>query len=576
MAIASTAASETKPESNSKVKGQGGRKKKEKGSQIPEDGTLSQSSEIVEEKQKQKRKRTENPGVRLIGGRLYDSENGKSCHQCRQKTMDVMAPCKNKKKDKQCTILYCHKCLLNRYGEKAEQVSVVEDWFCPRCRGNCNCSFCMKKRGHKPTGILVHTAKSIGFSSVSEMLLVRGSDNQSGKEPPLSIQEKQDKNIVSEDTDIDLADQKCKKVKEENVQDGRYNDVVQEMQNGDLKSGTKGKTVRRKPTKLKVEKDSICSISRSIVAEIPLPEGSELKSVLSIELQPEEVGHALQFLEFCTAFGEVIELKKDEPQYILRDIVRGGRVREGKSSPVAQFLVQSLSLIQSDSGEGSPVISHSLSHKNSWLRALHKCLSESKYLSEQLKLDQFDGGADSYDSLNSIERLILVNFVCDEVLCTSKVRTYIDEQKLKFYEKVKENKEKVVAAKQKKKQLKQQMRDEVAQAIIAKNSIPLSISEHEAIVSKNKMQVAEAHDEMLQSKEMLCTEKQYCKAIRTKPILVDTEGHSFWRLKGFDDEFNVLRLDASLQPESEYSEKWFIYEEQKEEMEKYLSFRQTR
>ncbi|XP_047319109.1 cell division cycle-associated 7-like protein [Impatiens glandulifera] len=95
--------------------------------------------------------------------------------------MDIMAHCNNMKKDKQCTIQYCHKCLLNRYGEKAEEVSVVEDWFCPKCRDNCNCSFCMKKRGHKPTGILVHTSKSIGFSSVSEMLLARGSDYQSGK-----------------------------------------------------------------------------------------------------------------------------------------------------------------------------------------------------------------------------------------------------------------------------------------------------------------------------------------------------------------------------------------------------------
>ena len=34
-----------------------------------------------------------------------------------------------------------------------------------------------KKRGHQPTGILVHTAKATGFSSVSEMLLLNGSEN---------------------------------------------------------------------------------------------------------------------------------------------------------------------------------------------------------------------------------------------------------------------------------------------------------------------------------------------------------------------------------------------------------------
>ncbi|XP_047333767.1 uncharacterized protein LOC124937532 [Impatiens glandulifera] len=154
-----------------------------------------------------------------------------------------------------------------RYGEKAEEMSVVEDLFCPKCRDNSNYSFCMKKMGHKPTGILVHTAKSIGFSSVSEMLLVRGS----GKENPLSIQEKHGKNIVSEDTAMNLDDQK----------------------------GRKMKNISRK-MELKVD------------AEISLPRGLELKTALYIELQPEEVGPALQFLEFCSTFGEIIGLKKDE------------------------------------------------------------------------------------------------------------------------------------------------------------------------------------------------------------------------------------------------------------------------
>lgn len=147
-------------------------------------------------------------GVRVIGGRIYDSENGKTCHQvncsigfsllpfdfqlfgleirasrisnlgsiylqCRQKTRDFVASCKNLKKDNVCTIRFCHKCLLNRldfgnlflfifrinfvslwsddeidigsgnrYGEKAEEVELLDTWNCPKCRGECNCSFC--------------------------------------------------------------------------------------------------------------------------------------------------------------------------------------------------------------------------------------------------------------------------------------------------------------------------------------------------------------------------------------------------------------------------------------------------
>lgn len=36
--------------------------------------------------------------------------------QCRQKTRDFVASCKNKKDDKLCSINFCHKCLLNRFG----------------------------------------------------------------------------------------------------------------------------------------------------------------------------------------------------------------------------------------------------------------------------------------------------------------------------------------------------------------------------------------------------------------------------------------------------------------------------
>lgn len=50
--------------------------------------------------------------------------------------------------------------------------------------------------------------------------------------------------------------------------------------------------------------------------------------------------------------------------------------------------------------------------------------------------------------------------------------------------------------------MKQKMQDEVAEAIIAKNGAPLSISEHEAIVSVMKTKAAQAHAEVLESKGM--------------------------------------------------------------------------
>jgi hypothetical protein len=47
----------------------------------------------------------------------------------------------------------------------------------------------------------------------------------------------------------------------------------------------------------------------------------------------------------------------------------------------------------------------------------------------------------------------------------------------------------------------------VAKAIIAKNGVPLSISEHEAIISRIKSDAAQAHSEMLDAKGMVSKSK---------------------------------------------------------------------
>ncbi|EPS66875.1 hypothetical protein M569_07902, partial [Genlisea aurea] len=76
---------------------------------------------------------------------------GKTCHQCRQKTKAPPASCKNQRINKPCPLLYCEKCLMNRYGVRADEVDALKDWHCPKCRDMCNCSICMKRRGEKPT-----------------------------------------------------------------------------------------------------------------------------------------------------------------------------------------------------------------------------------------------------------------------------------------------------------------------------------------------------------------------------------------------------------------------------------------
>lgn len=98
------------------------------------------------------------------------SQNGTSCHQCRQKTLDSKTYCRNSN----CVGVrgqFCGPCLFNRYGEEATVVLKDPNWKCPPCRGLCNCSICRTREGKRPTGILAPIAFKYGHKSVKDFLL---------------------------------------------------------------------------------------------------------------------------------------------------------------------------------------------------------------------------------------------------------------------------------------------------------------------------------------------------------------------------------------------------------------------
>lgn len=104
-----------------------------------------------------------------VADKNYDAENGTTCHQCRQKTDDLKTACRNPA----CFGVrgqFCGPCLRNRYGEDAKEALMDAAWHCPPCRGICNCSFCMKKRGRRCTGIMIHLAKERGYGDVKSFL----------------------------------------------------------------------------------------------------------------------------------------------------------------------------------------------------------------------------------------------------------------------------------------------------------------------------------------------------------------------------------------------------------------------
>ena len=88
------------------------------------------------------------PKKRELTKRSTTSSEGSTCHQCRQKNKIVKTWCTKCNSGKG---RICEPCLQNRYGETISD-SKQPDWSCPACRGVCNCSICMRKKGEQPTG----------------------------------------------------------------------------------------------------------------------------------------------------------------------------------------------------------------------------------------------------------------------------------------------------------------------------------------------------------------------------------------------------------------------------------------
>ncbi|CAL9067697.1 uncharacterized protein LOC103976670 isoform X1 [Musa acuminata AAA Group] len=639
-------------------------------------------------------------GVRVAHGRTYDSENGKSCHQCRQRTTDFGAPCRQIRKDKPCPIKFCYKCLLNRYGEKAEEVALMQDWSCPKCRGVCNCSCCMKKKGHLPTGILIHTAKATGFSSVHELLYKQGSDvlaaanglrslsaaspdvykkglvahkRSHGKENHLdepsvggddkkgnSHAKKETKraskklkrdsecggenviglcrsNAKPKDDDTQKQDEKKPFVKNGNTEMQPNNDKPVHMNciNDQLKglqhlpnspeqqndytdnwlntdaikvSGKKKiHNVQGKPSrkvhKIKKHGNKYSNIvEEKVSAGLPnkkvklkqlvkdrksrkygsnnpterenlaivIPQGAPLIEVAGVDWAAEDVGAALQFLEFCNAFSEVLDIKKGEPINVLRELSRGCVGRRGVHSSIVKFHIKLLMFIQKDMGNES--VSYS-SSGDKWLQSAVNCINESE-CALKVPLECLNKDSLAYDSWDASDKLKLLNLLCDITLGTEELRNWIDKENKKYIERNKEAKETIIAAKKKGKDLKKKLKDDVAKAMLSLKEGSYSDAEHENLVSQIRAETEKAHAEMLEIMEQLPKDSDNTRkdAVRTEPLFLEGEGRVYWTLGGFCSNSKIILQDIRTWDSVMLEDKWFTYvEEEKNSVERHIS-----
>ncbi|KAM7280353.1 hypothetical protein ACFE04_007487 [Oxalis oulophora] len=513
-----------------------------------------------------------------------------TCHQCRQsRSVNVLVACKViRQANAPCTVKLCNRCLHNRYGENKDDVLLLDDWKCPKCRGICNCSFCRKKEGQLPTGILAHTARENGFASVSDLLTVKSLDDCRK-----IVEEKEN----TKSDKVPKADSKLKKSKKKErnglLELPNVNNKLNALPAEDIpvkpKKSESGVVAEKKKSKkqdtnnlsngtnLYNKKKRKLDVEIAIVEpEIEMPKGTDLTNVAGVELLPEEIGEALQFLEFCAAFPEALNLRKGQAESIIRELARGKRRRKcGQYSALIQIHIELLTLIQKDMGIESPSLG-SGTGKNSWLQALGELASESQNLLKEFPSNWFDRGATGYEELNNCQKLKLLNFLCDEALCTPDLRLSIEKQHEKFIESEKEAKAMITAARDKVSELQKKLKEEVTRSLIGQNSAPRKAG-NQGVIDQLKSEVDAARSERLEAEGAQAKGKQRCDALRTEPILLKDNGCVFWRLNGYKNEAEVLLQDLGAWDSLAPHEKWLVYtEEQKQSVLKYLSSSRTK
>jgi len=85
------------------------------------------------------------------------------------------------------------------------------------------------------------------------------------------------------------------------------------------------------------------------------------------------------------------------------------------SSVVAEFHIKLLSVIQEEKGK-KPLAY--MRDGDAWVVDVGKCISESAFTSKELPLDCLNQGVSGYKNLSPSCKLRVLNFLCDETLCT--------------------------------------------------------------------------------------------------------------------------------------------------------------
>lgn len=144
-----------------------------------------------------------------------------------------------------------------------------------------------------------------------EELKGNGDDNALSKEaspkkPRITIEIYNKEVNTKGKVDVDLQEEKDSDTKVPN--NNRDNQTGKDLEGLDgTENQNDGAHCKTMVESLKVNGAALEFVNKSIGAD-PLPQGKELTTVAGADLPPEDVGNALQFLEFCATFGKASDL----------------------------------------------------------------------------------------------------------------------------------------------------------------------------------------------------------------------------------------------------------------------------
>ncbi|XP_024545715.1 uncharacterized protein LOC9645120 isoform X1 [Selaginella moellendorffii] len=550
----------------------------------------------------------------VVGSRIYDSDNGTSCHQCRQKTLGLMASCKSE--ERSCSLNFCSKCLQNRYGEDVAIVNGLNAWTCPRCRGICNCSYCMKKKGCSPTGMVSHLAKSIGCASVAEFLTSDPADQGKSIElkkleleekKPVEAKQRKRKRVLAEasitnvqaNTDMAQADllekrsiadndeKKAKKASRKRVLartrlsklEGdaalRENNSITVPRLDSLSEVQPERTVNPTlATKLSKKnadaeekhetRDLLVELNIDLAAEstkaqeIALPDGEALKTVAGIELPQELIGPALQLLEFCSAFQKLLCLRDGQAEDALQEMNQGLMSQRG---PLVHLHVKLLSFASEDVSEGS----FSAPTRASWLESLKDYVSRTSSGVDAV-VNALENGVDAYEKLELHTKLHLLNSLCDDCLSTARFREFMENAANVKVQQQQANDEISAARKEVRAALQKTKAAEAKRLLVLEtNGSSLTADQCNCLLAKVRMQEQRSIAAQMALAEVVCKSKmQQCNAQRTEPVAT-VGSRIFWKLRGADQRSIVVIQDVSRGENRSAQESWSRYSRDEEE-----------